>query len=118
MIRNDMVDYGHHYDSDEYQRFPERILGTDVREVLLSQILKDYDYATSIFGKWDMGQLKRYRPLQRGFDCFCGFTKIRGSITGLMNATEWPPCGVTTIPPQCIEALMRLPCFEERQYAS
>ena len=74
MIRNDMVDYGHHYDSDEYQRSPERILGTDPREVIISQILKDSGYATGIFGKWDMGQLKRYLPLQRGFDYFYGFT--------------------------------------------
>ena len=40
MIRNDMVDYGHQYTPEQYSTSPERILGTDVREVMLPQVLK------------------------------------------------------------------------------
>src|SRR5690606_38529886 len=50
-----------------------RILGTDLREVFISEILKDAGYSNGIFGKWDLGQLKRYLPLQQGFDWFYGF---------------------------------------------
>ena len=74
MIRNDMVDYGHQYTPEQYSTSPERILGTDVREVMLPQVLKKAGYRCGIFGKWDGGQLKRYLPLQRGFDVFHGFT--------------------------------------------
>jgi arylsulfatase A-like enzyme len=73
MIRNDMVDYGHRYTPEEYAVSPERLLGTDVREVFISNVLQDAGYATACFGKWDGGQLRRYLPLQRGFDEYYGF---------------------------------------------
>ena len=74
MIRNDMVDYGHAYSAAEYAVSPENILGMDTREVLISDVLQSAGYATGCFGKWDLGQLKRYLPLQRGFDEYYGFT--------------------------------------------
>jgi len=74
MIRNDRVDDGHRYSPQEYAVSPERILGTDVREVFLSQVLAKAGYRCGCFGKWDGGQLKRFLPLQRGFDDFYGFT--------------------------------------------
>jgi len=73
LFRNDRVDDGYQYNEYEYRTSPERILGTDVREVLLPQLLKKAGYVTGIFGKWDMGQLRRFLPLQRGFDHFYGF---------------------------------------------
>ncbi|MBW3597131.1 MAG: sulfatase-like hydrolase/transferase [Planctomycetes bacterium] len=74
MIRNDMADYGHRYSPAEYAVSPERILGLDVREAPLSEILQQRGYTCGCFGKWDSGQLRRYLPLQRGFDDFYGFT--------------------------------------------
>lgn len=74
MIRNDRADDGHKYGKDEYAVSPERILGMDAREIMISQVLKKRGYASGVFGKWDGGQLKRYLPLQRGFDTFYGFT--------------------------------------------
>lgn len=73
LFRNDRVDDGYHYTPYEYSTSPERILGTDVREILFPELLKKAGYVNGIFGKWDMGQLKRYLPLQRGFDQFYGF---------------------------------------------
>jgi len=73
MIRNDLADTGHRYEAYEYSVSPERVLGMDVREIMISQILKKAGYATAVFGKWDGGQLHRYLPLQRGFDRFYGF---------------------------------------------
>lgn len=72
-IRNNRVDDGHVYDHYEYSTSPERILGMDKREVLFPQLLKKAGYVNGIFGKWDLGQLDRFLPLQRGFDQFYGF---------------------------------------------
>ena len=72
-FRNDRVNDGYRYPLYEYEISPERILGMDTREVLLSEVLSDAGYATAVFGKWDLGSLQRYLPLQRGFDDFYGF---------------------------------------------
>ncbi len=73
MFRNYLVDVDHLYKKDEYAVSPERILGMDTREVLLPRVLKQAGYTSGIFGKWDLGQLHRFLPLQRGFDEFYGF---------------------------------------------
>lgn len=72
MIRNDLVNYGHRFTADEYAVSPEMTLGLDVREKTIADIIKPAGYRTGIVGKWDMGQAKRYLPLQRGFDFFYG----------------------------------------------
>lgn len=72
MIRNDMVNFGHVYSWEEYAVSPEMTLGLDVREITLGDVLKKAGYATGMVGKWDMGQAKRFLPLQRGFDFFYG----------------------------------------------
>lgn len=72
MVRNDLVNFGHHYSPEEYAVSPEMTLGLDVREVTIGDMLKKAGYATGCVGKWDMGQAKRFLPLQRGFDFFYG----------------------------------------------
>lgn len=73
LFRNNRVNDHHQYDSLEYSTSPERILGTDLREVFFPELLRKAGYVNGIFGKWDIGQLKRFLPLQRGFDDFYGF---------------------------------------------
>jgi arylsulfatase A-like enzyme len=73
LFRNDAVDLGYQYDAISYASSPERVLGTDVREVFLSQVLAQAGYRCGVFGKWDLGQLRRFLPLQRGFHDFYGF---------------------------------------------
>ncbi|MBN1343793.1 MAG: sulfatase-like hydrolase/transferase [Phycisphaerae bacterium] len=73
MFRNDLVDFDVKYDKHRYAVSPEMIGGMDVREVLLPRVLKAGGYVSGIFGKWDLGQLRRFLPLQRGFDEFYGF---------------------------------------------
>ncbi len=73
LFRNDRVDDGHLYPDYEYSVSPEHILGMDEREVLISDFLRQQGYVNGIFGKWDLGQLHRFLPLQRGFDRFYGF---------------------------------------------
>lgn len=72
-FRNDRVNDDYLYPPWEYALSPERVLGMDTREVLLSNVLEKAGYATGVFGKWDLGSLKRFLPLQRGFDAFYGF---------------------------------------------
>ncbi|MEQ1858510.1 MAG: sulfatase-like hydrolase/transferase [Chthoniobacteraceae bacterium] len=72
MVRNDMVNFGHRYSPEEYAVSPEMTLGLDPREITIGDVLRRAGYATGVVGKWDMGQAKRYLPLQRGFDFFYG----------------------------------------------
>ena len=72
MIRNDMVNYGHRYTEREYATSPEMTLGLDVRERTLGDMLGSAGYRCGMVGKWDMGQSRRFLPLQRGFDFFYG----------------------------------------------
>jgi len=73
LFRNNMVNYGHLYTDYEYSVSPERILGMDQREVFIPTPLKEAGYVNGIVGKWDLGQLRRFLPLQRGFDAYYGF---------------------------------------------
>lgn len=72
MVRNDLTNYGHVFGEEEYAVSPEMTLGLDPQEVTIGDMLKKAGYATGCVGKWDMGQAKRYLPLQRGFDFFYG----------------------------------------------
>ena len=74
MFRNDLVDHDYLYPKDEYAVSWEMVGGMDTREVLIPRALKRAGYVSGIFGKWDLGQLHRFLPLQRGFDEFYGFT--------------------------------------------
>ena len=73
LFRNDRVNDDYQYSEAEYRTSPERILGTDLRELFISEVLRQAGYTNGIFGKWDLGQLRRFLPLQQGFDRFYGF---------------------------------------------
>ncbi|MBI4623141.1 MAG: sulfatase-like hydrolase/transferase [Verrucomicrobia bacterium] len=72
MVRNDLVNFGHRFTPEEYAVSPEMTLGLDPRERTLGDVLRGSGYRTGMVGKWDMGQARRYLPLQRGFDFFYG----------------------------------------------
>jgi len=96
MIRNDMVNFGHRYSSEEYAVSPEMTLGLDVREKTIGDALKRAGYRTGVVGKWDMGQARRFLPLQRGFDFFYGhgnngidyYTHERYGVPSLFRGNE------------------------------
>ena len=73
MIRNEAPDYGHRYTPAEYAVTFERLGGMDIRETILPRMLKTAGYRSGIFGKWDLGSLRRFLPNSRGFDQFYGF---------------------------------------------
>lgn len=72
MIRNEAPDYGHKYSAEEYEVTFERIGGMDEREIIIPRMLKSAGYKSGIYGKWDLGTLKRFLPTSRGFDDFYG----------------------------------------------
>ncbi len=96
MIRNDMVNYGHRFTPEEYALSPEMTLGLDVRETTIGDGLHRAGYVTAVVGKWDMGQARRFLPLQRGFDFFFGhgnngidyYTHERYGIPSLFRGNE------------------------------
>ncbi len=48
--------------------------GLNLNEVLLPEILQEYDYETHLIGKWHLGHHSpRYLPTARGFDYFTGY---------------------------------------------
>ena len=73
MIRNEAPDYGYKYPPAEYEVTFERIGGMDLEEVIIPRHLKKAGYQSAIYGKWDLGTLKRFLPTSRGFDDFYGF---------------------------------------------
>lgn len=52
--------------------FPDNAGGLDPSEVTIASSLKNYDYSTACIGKWHLGHLKKYMPLNHGFDLFYG----------------------------------------------
>jgi arylsulfatase A-like enzyme len=70
--------------------------GLDVREQTLGDVLRRAGYRTGMVGKWDMGQARRFLPLQRGFDSFFGhgnngidyYTHERYGIPSLFRGNE------------------------------
>ena len=47
-------------------------VGINENEVTIAELLKQKDYTTGIFGKWHLGHLKEFLPLQHGFDEYFG----------------------------------------------
>lgn len=96
MVRNDLVNYGHRYTAEEYAVSPEMTLGLDPQEVTIGDMLKKVGYANGVVGKWDMGQARRYLPLQRGFEFFYGhgnngidyYTHERYGVPSLFRGNE------------------------------
>ena len=46
--------------------------GINPDELLLSEMLKNNDYKTGIFGKWHLGDAEKFMPTNHGFDEFYG----------------------------------------------
>ena len=51
---------------------PNAKIGINPDELTLAEICKQRGYATAIFGKWHLGHLRPFLPLQHGFDEYFG----------------------------------------------
>ena len=97
MIRNEAPDYGYKYSAQEYAVTFERIGGMDRREVIIPRMLGSAGYRSGIYGKWDLGALKRYLPTSRGFDDFYGF--VNTGIDYYTHERYGAPCMVRNLSP-------------------
>ena len=46
--------------------------GMDAEQITLADVLKESGYTTSMVGKWHLGYLSQFHPLNRGFDHYFG----------------------------------------------
>lgn len=97
MIRNEAPDFGHRYTPEEYAVTFERIGGMDEREVILPAVLRPAGYKSGIYGKWDLGALRRMLPTSRGFDDFYGF--VNTGIDYFTHERYGVPCMVRNLEP-------------------
>ena len=51
---------------------PNASVGIHENEMTIAELVKQKGYATGIFGKWHLGHLKEFLPLQHGFDEYLG----------------------------------------------
>ncbi len=52
--------------------FPDSSGGLPHSEVTIAEVLKKKDYATAAVGKWHLGHLPQWLPMQQGFDSYFG----------------------------------------------
>ena len=52
--------------------FPNSKSGISKEEMTIAELVKQKGYRTSIFGKWHLGDLQQFLPLQHGFDEYYG----------------------------------------------
>ena len=52
--------------------FPRDSIGLNPKEVTIADILKAQGYATACVGKWHLGHLRQFLPMQQGFDSYYG----------------------------------------------
>lgn len=56
------------------ENIPEhKIAGLQPEEVTFANVLKDNGYRTAVVGKWHVGSMEKYNPLNHGFEKFVGF---------------------------------------------
>ena len=65
--------FGFEYNDGGAKRALREGLGLPVEQITIAQLLKEDGYYTGLIGKWHLGQLSKFYPLNRGFDYFVGF---------------------------------------------
>lgn len=84
--------------------------GVPKTEVLIAQPLKDAGYRTMAVGKWHLGGIEKFHPLDYGFDgyygcphglgacpvsaCFCNGTTNTTVPCAIGGSPDWAPCPV------------------------
>ncbi len=83
---------------DQHVLRPISQYGLHPDEITLAEILKEQGYATTIIGKWHLGDQPEFLPTRQGFDSFFGIpysddmTKATGERIGSrMDGNRWPP---------------------------
>jgi arylsulfatase A-like enzyme len=69
---------------------PKSKNGLAPQEITIADMLKQKDYTTACIGKWHLGHLKPFLPLQQGFDLFFGipYSNDMWLAPGLKSAVD------------------------------
>ncbi|MCX6297479.1 MAG: sulfatase [Bacteroidetes bacterium] len=71
---------------------PNSKIGIGANELTIAEMLRAKGYATAAFGKWHLGHLPEFLPLQHGFDVFFGIPYSHDMWPHHpTNKTEYPP---------------------------
>ncbi|GGZ87446.1 sulfatase-like hydrolase/transferase [Algibacter mikhailovii] len=54
-------------------QFDENFVGLPVEEKTIAERLSDLGYVNGLVGKWHLGEVEKYHPINRGFDEFWGY---------------------------------------------
>ncbi len=71
--------------------------GINASETTIAELLRDHGYATSIIGKWHLGDQPAFLPTRHGFDSYFGIpysddmTQERGRNQPRFQGHTWPP---------------------------
>jgi arylsulfatase len=76
--------------------FPHSKKGLNPKEETIESMLKKEGYATGIVGKWNLGDAKKFLPLQEGFDMYLG----------LPYSNDMWPKGHRNSPPTRLSSMM------------
>ncbi len=83
---------------DDHVLRPISPYGLHPDEITIAELLKTRGYATTIIGKWHLGDQPEFLPTRQGFDSFLGIpysddmTQALGERTrGRFGRDEWPP---------------------------
>lgn len=71
--------------------FPHSAKGLPNTEVTIAKALKDKGYATGIIGKWHLGHLPHYLPVNYGFDYYFGIPYSNDMIPDNERRVPYPP---------------------------
>lgn len=84
--------------------FPGDKIGLNPDELTLAELCKQRGYRTAVFGKWHLGDLKPFLPLQQGFDEYFGLP---------YSNDMWPQADVAGDPiPEIRQKMPPLPLYE------
>ncbi|MEM9018191.1 MAG: sulfatase [Verrucomicrobiota bacterium] len=70
--------------------FPDSANGLPLSEVTIAEVLKQKGYATAMVGKWHLGHLPAFLPINQGFDSYYGipYSNDMDRIEGAPNYRE------------------------------
>ncbi len=71
--------------------FPQDTVGINSNETTIAEMLKEKGYTTAIFGKWHLGCLEQFLPLQNGFDEYLGLPYSNDMWPVHVDGTHYQP---------------------------
>ncbi len=81
----------HKVEVDNHVLRPVSPWGLNPDEITVAEVLKDQGYATTILGKWHLGDQPAFLPTRQGFDSFYGIPYSDDMTAREWNGRIWPP---------------------------